>query len=70
MKRFTPEQIVSKLRPADVEVGKGQTEADVLEPAAPRRGKGLRVPEGQDAGKVASIERDDVLACSLKTDPS
>ena len=29
MKRFTPEQIVSKLRQADVELGKGQTVKEV-----------------------------------------
>ena len=29
MKRFTPEQIVSKLRQADVELGKGQTVPEV-----------------------------------------
>ena len=29
MKRFTPEQIVSKLRQADIELGKGQTVPEV-----------------------------------------
>ena len=29
MKRFTPEQIVSKLRQADVELGKGHTVPEV-----------------------------------------